>query len=77
MVLIFTVFILIAQEDLRDRFLRLAGVGQLHAMTLALNDASQRISRYLAMQFFVNTGYGICFGLGLFFIGVPNACCGA
>ncbi|HTW30297.1 MAG TPA: AI-2E family transporter [Candidatus Sulfotelmatobacter sp.] len=73
MVVIFTVFILIAQEDVRDRFLRLAGVGQLHAMTLALNDASQRISRYLAMQFFVNTGYGVCFGLGLFFIGVPNA----
>ena len=73
MVLIFTVFILIAQEDLRDRFLRLAGVGQLHAMTLALNDASQRISRYLAMQFLVNTGYGICFGLGLFLIGIPNA----
>ena len=73
MVVIFTVFILIAQEDLRDRFLRLAGVGQLHAMTLALNDASQRISRYLAMQFLVNTGYGICFGLGLFLIGIPNA----
>ena len=73
MVVIFTVFILIEQEDLRDRFLRLAGVGQLHDMTLALNDASQRISRYLAMQFLVNTGYGICFGVGLFFIGVPNA----
>jgi predicted PurR-regulated permease PerM len=73
MVVIFTVFILIAQEDLRDRFLRLAGVGQLHAMTLALNDASGRISRYLAMQFLVNAGYGICFGLGLFFIGIPNA----
>jgi len=73
MVVIFTVFILIAQEDLRDRFLRLAGVGQLHAMTLALNDASGRISRYLAMQFLVNTCYGICFGLGLFFIGIPNA----
>src|SRR5579872_4630428 len=45
MVLIFTVFILIEQEDLRDRFLRLAGVGQLHTMTLALDDASRRISR--------------------------------
>ena len=73
MVVIFTVFILIEQEDLRDRFLRLAGVGQLHAMTLALNDASGRISRYLAMQFLVNAGYGICFGLGLFLIGIPNA----
>jgi predicted PurR-regulated permease PerM len=73
MVLIFTVFILIKQEDLRDRFLRLAGVAQLHAMTLALDDAGRRISRYLVMQFLVNAGYGICFGTGLFLIGVPNA----
>lgn len=73
MVLIFTVFILIKQEDLRDRFLRLAGVGQLHAMTLALNDAAQRISRYLVMQFVVNAAYGFCFGVGVFLIGIPNA----
>jgi predicted PurR-regulated permease PerM len=73
MVLIFTVFILIKQEDLRDRFLRLAGVAQLHAMTLALDDAAHRISRYLVMQFLVNACYGVCFGVGLFFIGVPNA----
>jgi predicted PurR-regulated permease PerM len=73
MVLIFTVFVLIAQEDLRDRFLRLAGVGQLHAMTLALDDAAQRISRYLAMQVLVNACYGLCFGVGVFLIGIPNA----
>jgi predicted PurR-regulated permease PerM len=73
MVLIFTVFILIKQEDLRDRFLRLAGVAQLHAMTLALDDAGRRISRYLVMQFLVNAGYGICFGTGLFLMGIPNA----
>jgi predicted PurR-regulated permease PerM len=73
MVLIFTVFILIKQEDLRDRFLRLAGVAQLHAMTLALNDATQRISRYLALQLLVNVCYGLCFGIGVFLIGIPNA----
>jgi hypothetical protein len=64
---------LIKQEDLRDRFLRLAGVAQLHAMTLALDDAAQRISRYLLMQFVVNTCYGLCFGIGVFLIGIPNA----
>jgi predicted PurR-regulated permease PerM len=73
MVVIFTVFILIKQEDLRDRFLRLAGVGQLHAMTLALDDAARRISRYLVMQLAVNACYGFCFGLGVFLIGIPNA----
>jgi predicted PurR-regulated permease PerM len=73
MVLIFTIFILVKQEDLRDRFLRLAGVAQLHAMTLALDDAAQRISRYLLMQVVVNLCYGLCFGIGVFLIGIPNA----
>ena len=73
MVLIFTVFILIKQEDLRDRLLRLGGTAQLNAMTLALNDATRRVSRYLVMQFLVNACYGVCFGAGLFVIGVPNA----
>jgi predicted PurR-regulated permease PerM len=73
MVFIFTIFILITQEDLRNRLLRLAGVGQLHAMTLALDDAAHRISRYLGLQILVNACYGACFGVGLFFIGIPNA----
>jgi predicted PurR-regulated permease PerM len=73
MIIIFTIFILIKQEDLRNRFLRLAGVPQLHAMTLALDEASHRISRYLLLQLLVNACYGICFGLGLYLIGIPNA----
>ena len=73
MVLIFTVFILIEKEDLRDRLLRLGGLAKLNAMTVALNDAARRISRYLVMQFLVNACYGVCFGAGLFLIGVPNA----
>ena len=73
MVLIFTVFILIKQEDLRNRLLRLGGLAQLNAMTLALDDAARRISRYLVMQFLVNACYGTCFAAGLFLIGIPNA----
>src|SRR5580693_2630219 len=73
MVLIFTVFILIKQVDLRNRLLRLAGVAQLNTMTLALDDAARRISRYLVVQFLVNACYGVCFGTGLFLIGIPNA----
>jgi predicted PurR-regulated permease PerM len=73
MVLIFTVFILIKQEDLRNRLLRLGGLAQLNAMTLALDDATRRVSRYLVMLFLVNTCYGICYGAGLFLIGIPNA----
>ena len=73
MVFIFTVFILIKQVDLRNRLLRLAGVAQLNTMTLALDDAARRISRYLVVQFLVNASYGVCFGTGLFLIGIPNA----
>jgi predicted PurR-regulated permease PerM len=72
-VLILTVFILIKREDLRNRFLRLVGVGQLHATTQALDDATQRISRYLVLQFAVNALMGTAIGAGLFAMGVPYA----
>jgi predicted PurR-regulated permease PerM len=70
-VVIFTVFMLLTREDLRNRLLRLAGLGQLNLMTQALDDAAQRVSRYLLMQFLVNAGFGAVFGLGLWWIGVP------
>jgi predicted PurR-regulated permease PerM len=72
MVIIFVVFMLFKREDLRNRLLRLAGLGQLNLMTQAFDDASGRVSRYLLMQFLVNAGFGIVFGLGLYWIGVPN-----
>jgi hypothetical protein len=41
-------------------------------MTQALDDAAGRVSRYILMQFLVNAGFGTLFGLGLFWIGVPD-----
>jgi predicted PurR-regulated permease PerM len=72
-VLIFTVFMLAKKEDLRNRLLRLVGLGQLNVMTQALDDATQRVSRYLLMQFVVNAAFGLLFGIALYFIGVPYA----
>lgn len=72
-VVIFTMFMLLKREDLRNRAIRLAGRGQLGIMTQALDDAGRRLSRYLLLQSLVNAGYGLLFGLGLYFIGVPNA----
>jgi predicted PurR-regulated permease PerM len=72
-VIIFTVFMLLKREDLRNRAIRLAGKGQLSLMTQALDDAGQRLSRYLLLQFVVNAGYGLLFGTGLYFIGIPHA----
>ncbi len=71
-VIIFTLFMLIKREDLRNRAIRLAGKGQLNVMTQALDDAGKRLSRYLLMQFLVNAGYGLLFGVALYFIGVPH-----
>jgi predicted PurR-regulated permease PerM len=72
-VLVFTIFMLVKKEDLRNRLLRLAGVRQLNRMTEALDDAAARVSRYLLMQALVNATFGLLFGLGLYFIGLPNA----
>jgi predicted PurR-regulated permease PerM len=72
-VLVLTIFMLAGREDLRNRVIGLVGHGHLNVMTQALNDAGARVSRYLLMQLLVNTGYGAVMGLGLYFIGVPNA----
>ena len=71
-VVIFTVFMLLKREDLRNRLLRLVGLGQLNVMTQALDDAATRVSRYMLLQFLVNAGFGALFGFGLYLIGVPN-----
>jgi predicted PurR-regulated permease PerM len=71
-VIVFTIFILLFREDLRDRVIRLVGHGHLTLTTQALDDAASRISRYLAMQSLVNGSYGVAVALGLWFIGVPN-----
>ena len=72
-VVIFTVVMLVKKEDLRNRLLRLAGVRQLNVMTEALDDAGNRVSRYLLMQALVNATFGVLFAIGLYFIGLPNA----
>lgn len=72
LVLIFTVFMLIKRFDLRHRLFRLVGIGQINIMTQALDDAAQRVSRYLLMQVLVNACFGALFGFGLYCIGVPD-----
>jgi len=71
-VFIVTIFTLLQREDLRDRFIRLAGSGDLHRTTLAIDDAGQRLSRYFVSQFMVNATFGLVITLGLWAIGVPS-----
>jgi predicted PurR-regulated permease PerM len=72
-VIVFTIFMLIRREDLRNRFIRLAGRGRLSLMTHALDEAAHRVSRYVFLQFAVNLCYGLVVGVALYFIGIPNA----
>ena len=73
MVIVFTIYMLLKREDLRNRLLLLAGIGRLNIMTQALDDAADRISRYLIANVTVNAGCGIVFTVGLMAIGLPNA----
>ena len=73
LVVVFVILILLEREDLRDRLLRLAGRHDLHRTTEAMNDASQRISRYLLCQLIVNISCGLPIGIGLLVLGIPNA----
>ena len=66
-------FMLLKRESLRDRLIRLVGHGNVTGTTKALDDAGERISRYLLMQLIVNSTYGMAWGLGLFLIGVDYA----
>jgi predicted PurR-regulated permease PerM len=72
-VAVFTVFILMGREDLRNRIVRLAGGGRLNAITQALDDATHRIDRYLLLQLIVNACYGALIGTALHFLGIPHA----
>ncbi len=72
-VMVFTIYMLMNREDLRNRLLLLAGMGRLNLMTQALRDAAERISRFLVWQFVVNVCFGLLLGLGLRLIGVPDA----
>ena len=73
LVVIFAIFILVDREDLRDRIIHLLGRGHLQMTTEALDDAGGRVSRYLLAQSSVNLCFGVPIGIGLYFIGVPNA----
>lgn len=73
LVVVLTVFVLVYAKDLRNRLIQLLGPSRLPVTTEALLDAGERVSRYLRMQLMLNSCYGFCVGLGLYFLGIPNA----
>ena len=71
-VLIFSIFILLARDDLRDRLVRLVGRNDLHRTIMAMNDAAHRLSRYFLFQLALNSGFGALVGVSLWLAGLPN-----
>jgi predicted PurR-regulated permease PerM len=71
-VFVFVVFILLRKEDLRDRFIRLAGEHDMQRTTLLLEEGADGLSRYLLTQAAINACFGLLVGTGLWLIGVPS-----
>ena len=73
LVIVLVIFMLIQREDLRNRLIRLIGYGRLTVTTRALEEAGDRISRYLLMQTIINSSFGLAVGFALYLIGLPYA----
>lgn len=72
-VVIFVVFILIQRQDLRNRFVRLAGSQDIQRTTAAIDEAGERLSKLFLTQIVFNAAFGLAIGVGLELIGVPSA----
>ena len=71
--LILLVVFLIGRDDLRDRVVVLAGRARIAMTSKALEDVTERISRYLLMVAMLNGGFAVMLGMGLFALQVPYA----
>lgn len=69
-VLVFVIFILLRQQELRNRLMRLAGYRHLTVTTRAVDEISDRVGRYLLTQLMINGIYGALLALGLYCIGL-------
>ena len=73
LVLVLLLFILLEQESLQDRLIRLAGGRETSRTVGALADATRGVSRYFFSQVMVNAAFAICIGLALWMAGLPHA----
>jgi predicted PurR-regulated permease PerM len=71
--LLFTVFILLQYQDLRDRIVRVMGSAEIGRSAQALNDAALELAHFFRLQAGLNLSFGIVIGLCLWAIGLPNA----
>lgn len=71
--ILFTLFLLMQYEDLRDRIVRILGTDHLSDTTSAMGEAGSRLSRLFLAQAALNFGYAILVGITLWAVAVPGA----
>ncbi|RYD36369.1 MAG: AI-2E family transporter, partial [Verrucomicrobiaceae bacterium] len=70
-VIVFVIFILLRQQELRNRIMRLVGFRNLTLTTRAMDEVGDRVGRYLLMQTLINGIYGLLLAVSLHLIGMP------
>jgi predicted PurR-regulated permease PerM len=73
LVILLVPFMLLARDEMRNRLVRLIGLGRLAVTTRAMDEAGERVTRYLLMQSFFNATFAALATVGLYLIGVPYA----
>src|SRR6185369_5287176 len=59
LVVLLVPFMLLAHQETRNRLIRLIGFGRLAVTTRAMDEAGERVTRYLLTQSFVNATFGM------------------
>lgn len=72
-VFVIAAFMLLRRRDLKERLFTLAGLNRIHITRQVFTEATGRVVRYLWLLAWVNAGYGLLFGIALYFLGLPNA----
>jgi predicted PurR-regulated permease PerM len=70
--LVMTIFMLLQYGELRDRALRLMGVGEIGRSTQALNEAGCDLADFLLLQTGLNVAFGMFIAIALWLIGIPS-----
>lgn len=71
--LVLALFILLNREDMLNRVLKLAGQHRASLTSKAVGEAGNRVTRFLVVQFMVNSTFGLLLAGCLFLLGVNYA----
>lgn len=72
MVVVLMFFLLYDRRSLRDRLVRLAARARIPVATRALDEAAERVSRYLLLYSLINFGFGLAVGLLCWAVGLER-----